>query len=126
MTRTTFRNCFLKQRSDENRQLFCKQRNKRVSLLRKADKEYFTSLNEKHKTESKCFWKTVKPFLSNKGQFSESIKLAEEDNTLITNEDEVEMKLNDFFSNAVINLKIPEFERFFVRKHRPSYFESYY
>ena len=31
----------------ENIQLFCKQRNKRLSLLRKAKKDYLTSLNEK-------------------------------------------------------------------------------
>ena len=95
----------LKKRSDENRQLFCKQRNKCVSLLRQAKKDYFASLSEKHITENKCFWKTVKPFLSNKVQISERIKLAEEGDTLITNEEEVAMKLSDFFSNAVINLK---------------------
>ena len=36
---------FLKHRSDENRRLFQKQRNKCVSLRRKAKKEYFLSLN---------------------------------------------------------------------------------
>ena len=50
--------------------------------------------------------------MSNKAQFSERIKLAEEDDTLITSEEEVAMKLNDFFSNAVINLKSPKFENF--------------
>lgn len=40
-------------------------------------KKYFTSLNEKHITENKCLWKTVKPFLPNKIQSSESLKLAE-------------------------------------------------
>ena len=33
MTRTKLKNCFLKKRSDENRQLFCKQINKCVSML---------------------------------------------------------------------------------------------
>ena len=33
-------------------------------------------------------------------------------NTLTLNEEEVAMKLNDFFSNAVINLKILRFEKF--------------
>ena len=102
----------MKKRSDENRKLFCKQRNKWVSLLRKAKKVYFTSLSEKHITENKCFWKTVKPFLSKKVLSSERIKLAEEDDTLIINEEEFGMKLNDFFSNAVINLKIPKLGNF--------------
>ena len=55
-----------------------------------------------------CFWKTVKPVFSNKVQSSERIELAEEDDNLITNEEEVTMKLNHFFSNVVINLKIPK------------------
>ena len=55
--------------------------------------------------------KLLSLFLSNKVQSSERIKLAEED-TLITHEEEVAMKLNDFFSNAVINLKIPRLENF--------------
>ena len=55
--------------------------------------------------KNKCFWKTVKPFSSNKAQSSERIKLAEEDDFLATNEEEAAMKLNDFFSNAV-NLKL--------------------
>ena len=74
MTRVRFRNCFLKNRNDENRQLFG---NKEISLYHcceKQKKDYFTILNEKHITENKCFWKTVKPFLSNKVQSSERIK----------------------------------------------------
>ena len=51
-------------------------------------------------------------YLSNKVQSSQRIKLAQEDDTLITNEEEIEMRLNNFFSNAVINLKIPKFENF--------------
>ena len=36
MTRSRLRNRFLKNRNDENRKLFCKQRNKSVSLLTKS------------------------------------------------------------------------------------------
>ena len=44
MIRSRMRNCFLKHRSYENRR-FQKQRDKCVSLLRKAKKEYFSSFN---------------------------------------------------------------------------------
>ena len=71
----------------------------------KSKKDYFTSLNEKRITENKYFWKTVKSFLLYKVQSSERIKLAEADDPLITNEKEFAMKLNDLFSNALINLK---------------------
>ena len=47
---------------------------------------------------------------------SERIKLSEEDNTLITSEEEVVMKLNNFLSHAVFNLKIPKFENFDTEK----------
>ena len=59
----------------------------------------------------KCFWKTLKPFLSDKVQFYEKIKVAEED-TPITSEKEVSMKLNDF-SQMLLSANI-SFESFFV------------
>ena len=52
MTRSRLRNRYLKNRSEENRKLFCKQRNKCVSLLRKSKKDYFASLNEKSITDN--------------------------------------------------------------------------
>ena len=57
----------------------------------------FNGLNEKHIAKNKWFWKTLKPFLSKKEKFFEGIKLAKEDDTLIKNEVEVAMGLNNFF-----------------------------
>ena len=74
-------------------------------------RDYFTGLSDKYIGENKCFWKTVKHFLSKKAQSSERIKLAEEDDFLATNEEEAAMEMNDFFSNAV-NLKITKFKNF--------------
>ena len=45
-------------------------------------------------------------------QSSKRIKLTEKDDTLVKNAKEFAMKLSYFFSNAVINLKIPKFENF--------------
>ena len=59
MRRARLRNCFLERTSDENRQLFCKQRNECVSLLQIGKKDYLTSLNEKLITENKLSWETV-------------------------------------------------------------------
>ena len=69
MIRSRIRNRSLQHRSYENRRLFQKQRNKCVSLLRKAEKEYFSSLNINKEVDNKSFWKIVKPFLSNKTFF---------------------------------------------------------
>ena len=93
MTRTMLRNRFLKNRSNRRKDLFRKQRNLCVSPLRKSKKDYFSKLNEKQITDNKRFWKTVKPFLSNKVQSSERINLTEENDSLMT----VAKELNSFF-----------------------------
>ena len=55
MTRSRLLNRFLKNRGEENRKLFSKQRNKCVSLLRKSKKNYFENVNEKNVTDNKRF-----------------------------------------------------------------------
>ena len=110
MTRRRLRNRFLKNRSEENQKLFCKQRNKCLSLLRKSKKGYLATLNEKKITDSKSFWKTVKTFLSKKPHLSEIINLTEEDNnSLLTICEEVAEELNNF-ANGAENLNISNYE----------------
>ena len=70
-TRDSLKNRFLQNKSEENRKLFCKQRSKDVSILRKSKKDYFENLNEKNITDKKHFWKTVKPFLPKKNHLPE-------------------------------------------------------
>ena len=110
MTRTRLRNYFLKNRSNRNKDLFRKQRNLCVSLLRKSKKDYFSKLNEKQTNDNKQFWKTVKPFLSNIVQSSERINLTEENDSLITDCGKVAKELNSFFSSVIKNLNIPNYE----------------
>ena len=112
VTRTRLRNRFLKNRNNRSRDLYRKQRNICVSLLRKSKKDYFSKLNEKQITDNKRFWKTVKPFLSNKVQSSERINLTDENNSLVTDCGKVEKELNSFFSSVVKNLNIPSYERY--------------
>ena len=83
IARTRLRNRFLKNRSNQNRDLFRKQRNLRLRLLRKSKKDYFSYLNEKQITNNKRFWETVKPFLLNKVQSSERINLTDENDSLV-------------------------------------------
>ena len=69
------------------------------------------SLNEKNITDNKHFWKTVKPFLSKKIHLSERINLTEEENnSLLTNCEEVAEELINVFANAVKNLNISNYE----------------
>ena len=57
--------------------------------------------------DKKLFWKTVKPFLSNKGGRGSNIQLVE-DNELLKDDQKIGDQLNTFFKNAVSNLNINE------------------
>ena len=65
----------------------------------------------KNITDNKRFWKTVKPFLSKKIHLPERISLTEEENnSLLTNCEEVAKKLTNFFANAIKNINLPNYE----------------
>ena len=108
MKRTSFRNQFLKNRTDENKSRNTRQRNYFVSLLRKRKTQYYRNLDEKNVTDNKAFWKTVKPFLSDKITSKEKITLIEE-NEIVSNDENTAQVLNTFFSNIVGSLHIPEY-----------------
>ena len=77
--------------------------------MRKTKINYYGNLNEKDITDNKKFWKTVKPFLSDKSINSDKIHL-NENGELINSKTKTAEVLNEFFSNIVKNLKIPEYE----------------
>ena len=107
MERTRLRNNFLKNPLVANKLPYTKQRNFCVSLLRKVKREYFANLNEKNITDNRKFWQTVKPFLSDKNKSREKIILIKNEE-IISDDVEVLKTLNNYFSNVVKNLKIPE------------------
>ena len=84
MTRSRLRNKYLKHKTEENRLLYTQQRNKCVSLLRKTKMNYYGNLNEKDITDNKKFWKTVKPFLSDKSINSDKIHLNENGELIVS------------------------------------------
>ena len=55
MKRARLRYNFLRKKTEETRKLFVKQRNKCVSLLKKAKKEYYQNLDEKNVIDNKKF-----------------------------------------------------------------------
>ena len=110
MTRTRLRNRIFKNRPEDSKRKYTKQRNYCVSLLRKVKDEYYSNLNEKDVTDNKMFWKIVKPFFSDKVTSFEKITLIEEDE-IIGNDSDTARVLNTFFSNIVSNLKIPEYTK---------------
>ena len=82
MKRIRIRNKFVKNRNDYNKREFSKQRNYCVSLVRKSKKLCYSNRDEKKVTDNKFFWKTIKPFLSDKIASREKLTLIEEDEML--------------------------------------------
>ena len=56
----------LKKRTDDSKKQCASQRNYCISLLKKTNRNYLNTLNEKDVSANKIFWETVKPFLSEK------------------------------------------------------------
>ena len=111
MKRSRLRNRFLKNRSEENGKLFCKQR---ISAFHFCENlKWIISKRQTRKTLqiTSVSRKTVKPFLSKQIHLPERINLTkEENNSLLTNCEEVVKELSNFFANAVKNLNIPNYE----------------
>ena len=108
MKRTRLRNKFLKDQNKENKSRYSKQRNYCVSLIRKMKKDYYSTLDVKKVTDNKNFWKTIRPFLTDKIVSTERITLIDNGEVVVTEKDPANV-LNIFFSNIVANLKIPEY-----------------
>ena len=76
--------------------------------MRKSKSEFFVSLNETHLCDNKKFWGVVKPLLSNKVVHNEKITLVE-DGKIIENNKNTASILNEFFSNIISTLGIPQY-----------------
>ena len=105
MTRSKLANKYHKEKSMKTKLQYNKQRNVCTYLVRKAKREYYKNLKPSSITDTKSFWKTVKPFLSDKVNSTENITLFEEN--VISSDDETNAKIfSNFFANAVKNLNI--------------------
>ena len=105
MVRSKLKNKYKKSRTGENWNSYKKQRNFRVNLLRKTKKEYFSDLNVKNITDNKAFWKTIKPYSSNKGLNSSSLILSEK-NKIVTNDQDIASIMNNYFTGITSRLNL--------------------
>ena len=105
MKRTQLLNKYRKYDSEENRIAYKKQRNLCSNLLKRTKKSYFGKLKSSDVSDSKKFWKTVKPLFSDKQISSENITLVE-NNEIVSQDDKLAEMFNSFFSNAVKDLNI--------------------
>ena len=65
--RSRLENQFYKRKSKESLQAYKKQKNFCSRLYKKERKRYYNNLDLKKVSDSKIFWKTIKPFFSDKG-----------------------------------------------------------
>ena len=66
-----------KNRNEENRVIYVKQRNYCVALLRKSKKKYYENFGERNLIDYKLFWKTIKLSFSDKIVTRDRIHLTE-------------------------------------------------
>ena len=102
MYRSRLRNKFLRERTNESKISYKKQRNICVRLLRKTKRHYFANLDTKIMKDNRKFWKTVNPLFSEKSYSKESISLINKDG-LITKNENLAKAFNIFFSSIVKN-----------------------
>ena len=105
MIRSKLHNKFNKSRTSANLQNYKKQRNKCTRVLRNAKQQYFNNLNSKNTTDTKRFWKTVKPLLSNKSKTANTITL-NENNRIIKDNNKISHTLNKYFAHLTSTLKL--------------------
>ena len=82
-----------------------------MNLLRKSKKQYFSNINVSDITDNKSFWKSVKPYFSNKGSSSNKITLVEND-AIIKNDKIISPTMNKytFFVNTTKKLNLNLFK----------------
>ena len=66
MHRSRLKNIYIRKRNDKNLENYKKQRNFCYDLLRKTKTEYFKNLKVEDLSDNRKFWKTIKPYFSNK------------------------------------------------------------
>ena len=99
--RSRLRNEFSKNRSEENKRKYKRQRNLCVSLRRKAIKQYFSNITSKGIVTNKEFWKTIRPFLTNKGCLENSDIMLINDDEIVTDDKTLAKTFNEHYINTV-------------------------
>ena len=109
MNRSKLKNVYNKDPSELNKTNYKKQRNFCVGLLAKEKKKQYNNLDLKVVDDNKTFWKSIKPLFSNKQNVSQKNIVIVEKDKIISKNEEVAEKLNNFFIKAVEDLEIEQF-----------------
>ena len=110
MERSRLKNRYNKFPTEENYTNYRRQRNFCVNLVTKAKKEYYNNLNPNIFKDNKKFWKSIKPFISDKQRICQKDFILLENEIITSNETEVAEKMNNFFIDVIENLDIEHFD----------------
>ena len=67
--RSKLKSKYFKNQTVYNFKMYKKQKNYCSKLHKKERKRYYNNMNLANLNDNRCFWKTVKPFLSDKGSY---------------------------------------------------------
>ena len=101
MKRSSLKTKYLKNRNNENRKNYKKQRNLCVKLRNSAINNAFKKSETGIKENSSSFYKMIKPYMKNKGALSSNDITLFENGRYITNDKELAEIFNDYYINIV-------------------------
>ena len=104
MKRSRLRNIFLKHTTDTNKKTTATKDNFYQKLLRNTKKSYFENLVAKKITDNKSFWRVSYHFLPKSHQ---KVKNVTSSMIIKSSDEELCETFNQFFSNVVPTLNIP-------------------
>ena len=107
VNRTKLRNIYCKNKMDDDRTKYVRQRKYCVNLLRRVKRDYYNNLNTGNITDNKKFWKSVKPSFTDKINTNEQINPVD-NGTIVSDNTKVANIMSDFFSNVVDTLNISD------------------
>ena len=101
MTKSKVKNSYVKWPSRENFVAYKKAKNKCNSLTRKAKWKFFKEATKSGVMSNRTFWKTVKPFLTNKGCMTNDCISTEKDGDIVRDEKVLVELFNENYINIV-------------------------
>ena len=101
MTKSKVKNSYVRWPSRENCIAYKKAKNKCNSLTREAKRKFFKEATKSGVMSNKTFWKTVKPFLTNKGYMTNDGISIEKDGDIVRDEKVLVELFNENYINIV-------------------------
>ena len=105
MKRSRLKNIFLRNKTTDPHNDYKIQRNLCRNLPRKAKRSYFNAINPSCITDSKKFWRTIKPIFNDNIRSNENIILVDKDQ-VISEDKKVAHIFSNFFGNVVKNMNV--------------------